>query len=141
MFLITTHDHIFIKMSLALCKSNEPYATDVNVDRDSFLSASGLMGAPAEMYRYGTMQSINVLTFVAIVPVASYLYAPMFHRLQVASSFEVKKKKIHTYIYISIHIHTYNKYQIIPLFISMLIEYYCFNKPLSPTSFVQQTRN
>ena len=49
------------------------------------------MGAPAEMYRYGTMQSINVLTFIVIVPVASYLYAPMFHRLQVASSFEVKK--------------------------------------------------
>ena len=47
------------------------------------------MGAPAETYRYGSMQAINVLTYIVLVPAVSHLYVPMFHRLQVASSFEV----------------------------------------------------
>ena len=56
----------------------------------SFYSASGLMGVPAEMYRYGTMQFMHIICFIFLVPAVGYLYAPMFHRLRIASSFEVK---------------------------------------------------
>jgi len=59
----------------------------------SFYSASGLMGAPAETYRYGSMQAINVLTYIVLVPAVSHLYVPMFHRLQVASSFEYLERR------------------------------------------------
>lgn len=44
---------------------------------------------PAEMYRYGTMHFTHILCFLALVPSVGYLYAPMFHRLRVASSFGV----------------------------------------------------
>merc|ERR1712137_989027 len=54
----------------------------------SFLSASGLMGVSVEMYRFGSMQSISILIYMAIAPAVSELFAPMFHRLKVSSSFE-----------------------------------------------------
>jgi hypothetical protein len=50
------------------------------------------------MYRYGTMQFMHIICFLALVPAVGYLYAPMFHRLRIASSFEVKKKQ-HIFAY------------------------------------------
>ena len=48
------------------------------------------MGVSVEMYRYGSMQSVTILIYMAIAPAVSELFAPMFHRLQVSSSFEVR---------------------------------------------------
>ena len=57
------------------------------------------MGLPAESYRYGIMQSMHVLCFIALMPVVGYLYGPIFHRLQVTSSFEVG------YVFIQLFVH------------------------------------
>lgn len=55
------------------------------------------MGVSAEMYRYGTMLFLQIFSFLALVPAVIYFYAPIFHRLKVASSFEVMMFTFHKY--------------------------------------------
>eukprot|EP00914_Ancora_sagittata_P013224 GHVO01025732.1.p1 GENE.GHVO01025732.1~~GHVO01025732.1.p1 ORF type:complete len:600 (+),score=30.66 GHVO01025732.1:284-2083(+) len=54
----------------------------------SFMSAIMLLGTPAEMYIYGTEYMIIFLAYVAVAPVAAFLYTPVFYRLKLTSAYE-----------------------------------------------------
>ena len=56
----------------------------------SFMSAVGLMGIPAETYTFGIQFLITYLSFVAIILLSSWIYAPIFYRSQVTSANEVR---------------------------------------------------
>jgi len=57
----------------------------------SFMSAILLLGTPAEMVIYGTQYWIICISFFLVIPLAAYIFIPIFYRLQVTSVFEVKK--------------------------------------------------
>jgi len=58
----------------------------------SFMSAILLLGTPAEVAIYGTQYWIVCVSFFFVIPIAAYVFIPVFYRLQVTSIFEVKKR-------------------------------------------------
>lgn len=70
----------------------------------SFFSASTLLGTPAEVYLRGTQYWMSVWGAMLAPVAGAYLFGPMFHKMQVVSVFEVKKKSyyfIKNYVQIS----------------------------------------
>jgi len=59
----------------------------------SFISAITLLGTPVEIYNYGTQYSIVLINFFFVMAASAYLYLPVFFKLQLTSTFEVKKLK------------------------------------------------
>ena len=53
------------------------------------MSAIILLGTPAEMYTYGTMYWDLIGGYFLAMASASYLYAPVFFKLQVTSVYQV----------------------------------------------------
>ena len=56
----------------------------------SFMSAIMLLGTPAEVYLYGTQYLIIGVGYIMLMPVAAYLYIPIFYHLQLTSAYEVR---------------------------------------------------
>ena len=67
----------------------------------STLSATTLLGAPSDVYLTGTMYTLISAGAVIAVPIAAYLYLPIFFDLQVVSANEVFTNSFHT-IFITI---------------------------------------
>ncbi|XP_063223254.1 sodium-coupled monocarboxylate transporter 2-like [Bacillus rossius redtenbacheri] len=63
----------------------------------SFITAVELLGNPAEMYAHGTQFWMTCVSFVLVVPVSSYLYLPVFHRLQLTSAYEYLEMRFDTW--------------------------------------------
>uniref|UniRef100_T1IGS7 Sodium-dependent multivitamin transporter n=1 Tax=Strigamia maritima TaxID=126957 RepID=T1IGS7_STRMM len=57
----------------------------------SFISAPAILGIPVEVYTYGTSYWTMTLSFLIVLPVTAYLYMPVFHDLDLTSSYEVTK--------------------------------------------------
>lgn len=55
----------------------------------SFMSAILLLGTPAEIVIYGTQYWMICISYCFVIPVAAYVFLPVFYRLQVTSVFEV----------------------------------------------------
>ena len=55
----------------------------------SFMSAITILGFPAEVYIYGTQFWMWTLSFCLMIPLAAYVFIPVFYRLKLTSSFEV----------------------------------------------------
>ncbi|XP_071454719.1 sodium-coupled monocarboxylate transporter 1-like isoform X2 [Hetaerina americana] len=54
----------------------------------SFLSSITLMGQPAEVYMFGTQMWMFGLAAFFVVPIAGYVFVPLFHKLRVTSAYE-----------------------------------------------------
>ena len=50
------------------------------------LSAASMLGVPTDVYLNGTMYIWAIAALVLCIPMASYLYLPVFHQLQVVSA-------------------------------------------------------
>ena len=55
----------------------------------SFTSSIGILGFPAEMYRYGTMYWMIIISYPITQLIAAFVFAPMFHGLGITSAYEV----------------------------------------------------
>lgn len=60
----------------------------------SFLSAIALMGIPSEIYTYGIQYFITYLSFVAMLLLSAWIYAPIFYQTKVTSANEVRRLTI-----------------------------------------------
>ena len=60
----------------------------------SFMSAILLLGTPAEIAIYGTQYWILCVSFCFVIPIAAYVFIPVFYQLQVTSVFEVRKHQL-----------------------------------------------
>ena len=54
----------------------------------SFMSALTLLGIPAEVYTQGTMILLIIAMTPLFIMIASWIYIPTFHRLQLQSSYQ-----------------------------------------------------
>lgn len=59
--------------------------------KNSSISGSTLLGTPADVYLTGTMFFWMTISMFLCTPATSYLYLPIFHRLQVISANEVSE--------------------------------------------------
>jgi len=57
----------------------------------SFVSAILLLGTPAEIVIYGTQYWVICISFFFVMPLAAYVFIPVFYRLGLTSVFEVIK--------------------------------------------------
>jgi len=55
----------------------------------SFVSAILLLGTPAEIVVYGTQYWMICISYFFVIPLAAYVFIPIFYRLGVTSVFEV----------------------------------------------------
>lgn len=56
----------------------------------SFMSAITVLAAPAEVYCNGAIFVLSGLGFIIMVVISSELFVPIFYRLGITSSYEVK---------------------------------------------------
>ncbi|CAB0003185.1 unnamed protein product [Nesidiocoris tenuis] len=54
----------------------------------SYISGISLLGLPAEMYVYGTMYWLIIVSEVFVSFTMAYIYIPIFYKLQITSSYE-----------------------------------------------------
>lgn len=54
----------------------------------SFITAIELLGNPAEMYNYGAQFWMMCFAFLAVIPITSRFYLPVFMNLRLTSSYE-----------------------------------------------------
>lgn len=59
----------------------------------SFMSAITLLGTPSEVYQYGFLYWLVGFSYFLVMPAASYLYFPIFHKLQVTSAYEYLERR------------------------------------------------
>ena len=55
----------------------------------SFLSAITLLGTPSEIVIYGTQYWMICVSYCLVIPIAAYIFIPVFYRLELTSVFEV----------------------------------------------------
>jgi len=55
----------------------------------SFMSAILLLGTPAEIAIYGTQYWMVCISYLFVIPIAAYVFIPVFYRLELTSVFEV----------------------------------------------------
>ena len=55
----------------------------------SFMSAITLLGTPAEIVIYGTQYWMIAVSYVIVMPLAAYVFIPIFYKLELTSIFEV----------------------------------------------------
>jgi len=60
----------------------------------SFMSAILLLGTPAEIVVYGTQYWMICICYFFVIPLAAYVFIPVFYRLQVTSVFEVTNPNV-----------------------------------------------
>ncbi|XP_050725454.1 sodium-coupled monocarboxylate transporter 1-like [Eriocheir sinensis] len=61
----------------------------------SFMSAITLLGTPSEVYQFGFVYWLIGFSYILVMPAASYLYFPVFHKLDVTSAYEYLEKRFH----------------------------------------------
>lgn len=66
----------------------------------SFLSAPFIIGIPAEMYVYGTMYAVITLGYILATPITVYCFIPVFHNLDITSSYEVSLLLMHETVHL-----------------------------------------
>jgi len=59
----------------------------------SFISAQGILGAPTEMYAYGTQFSMHIIAAILGSLYGAYLFVPVFYPLKLTSSFEYLERR------------------------------------------------
>jgi len=66
----------------------------------SFMSAITLLGTPAEIVNYGTQYWMVWVAYCFVMPIAAFVFSPIFYRLELTSVFEVIQ---HCAIFIKCH--------------------------------------
>ena len=57
----------------------------------SFMSAIALLGTPAEIVNYGTQYWWIGIAYCCVMPLAAYIFIPIFYHLQLTSVFEARR--------------------------------------------------
>lgn len=55
-----------------------------------FISAIAILGFSGEMYRYGTMYYIIIISQVIVHYIVAFVYIPFYHQLNITSVYQVK---------------------------------------------------
>lgn len=55
----------------------------------TFLSTIGILGAPSEMYNFGTLLSWSYFAPALAVPICAHMFLPIFYKLEMVSIYEV----------------------------------------------------
>ena len=55
----------------------------------SFMSAIMILGTPAEIYTFGLEYDCIGIAYMVLMPIAAYVYIPVFYNLHLTSAFEV----------------------------------------------------
>jgi len=58
----------------------------------SFMSAILLLGTPAEIVVYGTQYWMICISYCFVIPIAAYVFIPIFYQLELTSVFEVTSR-------------------------------------------------
>lgn len=61
----------------------------------SFMSAITILGVPAEIYTFGTEYWFIVVSYVPLFPITALVFVPVFHGLDITSSYEVGYVQTH----------------------------------------------
>jgi len=56
----------------------------------SFMSGITLLGTPAEVVVFGTQYWMIFVCYCMVIPLAAYVFIPVFYRLELTSVFEVR---------------------------------------------------
>lgn len=59
----------------------------------SFMSAITVLGTPVEVYQYGAIFILICFSYVLMVAVSSEIFLPIFYRLGITSTYEVRWEK------------------------------------------------
>lgn len=59
----------------------------------SFMSAITLIGVSNEIYQFGTQFIVINLSYGLFTPLVTYLYLPVFYKMNVTSVYEVRNPK------------------------------------------------
>jgi len=60
----------------------------------SFMSGITLLGTPAEVAQSGTQYWMIFASYFIVIPLAAYVFIPVFYRLELTSVFEVRKHSL-----------------------------------------------
>ena len=66
---------------------------NINIIMFRMMSAIGMLGTPSEMYRYGSQFGGILFSFPLMMYSVIYWYFPVFYKLEVSTSYEVKLVK------------------------------------------------
>lgn len=66
----------------------------------SFLSAITVLGTPVEVYQYGAIFILICFAYVLMVVVSSEIFLPIFYRLGITSTYEVRCQHIYLFIFL-----------------------------------------
>ena len=58
----------------------------------SFMSAITVLGTPAEMYTFGVHYVMVWMAYCIMIPLAAYVFLPVFYNLKLTSVFEVSDR-------------------------------------------------
>ena len=61
------------------------------------MSAIGMLGTPAEIYRYGSQFGAILFSFPLVMYSVTYWYLPVFWKIEVSTSYEVGNLAIYFY--------------------------------------------
>ncbi|CAF1075479.1 unnamed protein product [Brachionus calyciflorus] len=67
----------------------------------SFTSAIAILGFSAEMYRYGTMYWMVLLSYPLTQGFAALVYIPLFHGLKITSAYQYLELRFNSYVRIT----------------------------------------
>ncbi|XP_039281245.1 sodium-coupled monocarboxylate transporter 1 [Nilaparvata lugens] len=62
-----------------------------------YITAIELLGNPAEMYVYGAQFWLTFVSYMIVVPITSYLYLPVFRKVQITSAYEYLEMRFNKY--------------------------------------------
>ncbi|RZF32171.1 hypothetical protein LSTR_LSTR004034 [Laodelphax striatellus] len=62
-----------------------------------YITAIELLGNPAEMYVYGAQFWLTFASYIIVVPITSYLYLPVFRKVQITSAYEYLEMRFNKY--------------------------------------------
>ncbi|KAI4546283.1 hypothetical protein MG293_002838 [Ovis ammon polii] len=65
----------------------------------SFMSAVTVLGTPSEVYRFGAIFSIFAITYFLVVVLSAEVFLPVFYKLGITSTYEVKGEGRYWYIF------------------------------------------
>ena len=60
----------------------------------SFVSAIAILGIPSEVYTYGLSYVLVAVAMPIVMLISAFLYVPVFYRLKITSTNEVKKSNL-----------------------------------------------
>lgn len=65
----------------------------------SFMSAITVLGTPVEVYQYGAIFILICFAYVLMVVVSAEIFLPIFYRLGITSTYEVRGQQMYLFVH------------------------------------------